>query len=131
MKSAPTQFASFDERCRTTPCRVCGHGPLKPVLDLGTMPVTATFRVDRNDESPAFPLEVAYCNGCSLVQLTETVASEVSFNAQYPYFSSYSDALLIHSREHVEALVAERQLDTSSHVVELASNDGYLLRNFV
>jgi SAM-dependent methyltransferase len=81
-------------------------------------------------EEPRFPLDVAFCGNCSLVQILETVPPEQLFSAEYPYFSSFSDALLTHSRENVRERIAERGLDGRSLVVELASNDGYLLQYY-
>jgi SAM-dependent methyltransferase len=80
---------------------------------------------------PHYPLNVVFCSACSLVQLRETVAPEVVFGEDYPYYSSFSDALMEHSRRNVERLIAERALGVDSLAVELASNDGYLLRYFV
>jgi SAM-dependent methyltransferase len=71
---------------------------------------------------------VAFCPNCSLVQILETVPPEVLFCDDYPYYSSVSDALARHTKENVEDLMKTRKLDSNSLVVELASNDGYLLR---
>jgi SAM-dependent methyltransferase len=78
-----------------------------------------------------FPLQVAYCPNCSLVQILETVPPEKLFCEDYPYYSSFSDTLLEHSRSNVLSLIEKRNLTESSFVVELASNDGYLLKNYV
>jgi SAM-dependent methyltransferase len=78
-----------------------------------------------------FPLNVAFCPHCSLVQLLETVPPDVLFCQDYPYFSSFSPALLQHSRANAVDLIKSRRLNANSLVVELASNDGYLLKNFV
>jgi hypothetical protein len=76
-------------------------------------------------------LEVVFCPQCTLVQIRETVAPEVLFASDYPYFSSFSNYLLEHSRRNVEELIRMRGIGPKSFVVELASNDGYLLRNYV
>ncbi len=78
-----------------------------------------------------FPLDVAFCSGCTLVQILEVVPPEQLFVDNYLYFSSFSDVLLRHARTHVDRLVRSGGLGSSSFVVELASNDGYLLRNFL
>jgi hypothetical protein len=78
-----------------------------------------------------FPLNVAFCPHCSLVQLLETVAPEELFCQDYPYYSSFSPALLQHSRVNALELIESRHLNGNSLVIELASNDGYLLKNFV
>lgn len=114
-------------------CRSCGETRLDPILDLGTTPLAD--RLLRNDQleepEPAFPLEVVFCPRCTLVQIRETVAPEVLFAPDYPYFSSFSTSLLEHSRRNVEELIRMRGLGPDSFVVELASNDGYLLSNYV
>ncbi len=116
-----------------TECRSCNSERLTPFLSLGELPLTAAFVSEAQLGQPEvrIPLTIAICEDCSLVQTLETVAPEVIFSRDYAYYSSYSDALLEHSREHALALIASRKLDESSLVVELASNDGYLLRNFV
>ena len=74
---------------------------------------------------------MAFCAECSLVQITEDVEPEKLFVDNYLYFSSFSDHLLKHSRDHALALIKDHNLGSSSFVVEIASNDGYLLKNFV
>ena len=102
-------------------------------LSLGEMPLPdALLRADELDgPEPRFPLDVGFCSGCSLVQILEEVPPERLFVDNYLYFSSYSEDLLRHAREEALALIEERRLDGGSFVVEIASNDGYLLRNFV
>ena len=114
-------------------CRVCGASGIKPFLDLGKTPLSdGLVRPDRLDgPEPRFALEVAFCPSCKIVQILEDVAQEVLFPDDYPYYSSFSDQLLEHSRLHAANLIATRNLDGESFVVELASNDGYLLQNFV
>lgn len=125
--------AAFAARCAAHRCRSCDSAELTPVLDLGAMPLADGFvPVDKLDQDdPRYPLEVAFCPRCTLVQILETVPPEVLFDRDYPYYSSFSDALLAHSRENALGLIKERKLDGDSLVVELASNDGYLLKNFV
>jgi SAM-dependent methyltransferase len=77
------------------------------------------------------PLEVAYCPKCALVQILETVPPEKLFCRDFPYYSSFIDTLLEHSRQNVLSLIERYGLNSNSFVVELASNDGYLLRNYV
>jgi SAM-dependent methyltransferase len=78
-----------------------------------------------------YPLEVAFCPNCSLVQILETVDPEELFCSDYPYYSSVSASLLEHSKQNVLELIDRRRLESESFVVELASNDGYLLKNYV
>ena len=120
--------AQFVERCRS-----CGGSAPRPFLSLGETPVANSLLSEDMlpAPEPRYPLEVGFCSRCSLVQLTHALPAEVIFNPDYPYFSSFSDALCRHAREHSLNLVATRALDERSLVVEVASNDGYLLRNFV
>lgn len=114
-------------------CRSCGAAGLVPVLDLGTTPLADRMplpsQLDRPE--PCFPLEVAFCPECSLLQILETVDPSMLFDADYPYFSSFSQYLLEHSRKNVLEIIERRGLGKDSLVVELASNDGYLLKNYV
>lgn len=114
-------------------CRVCGVDGVRPFLDLGKTPLSdGLVRPDKLDgPEPRFALEVAFCPSCKMVQILEDVAQEVLFPEDYPYFSSFSDHLLAHSRRHALNLIETRGLGSESSVVELASNDGYLLQNFV
>jgi SAM-dependent methyltransferase len=113
-------------------CRSCGgaHGEL--VLDLGLQPLANNLPrpEDLGKPEPKFPLRVAVCHQCWLLQITDLVPPTQLFS-EYLYFSSFSDALLRHSRAAVEQHIREFQLGPQSQVVEIASNDGYLLQNFV
>ncbi|MGH9259399.1 MAG: class I SAM-dependent methyltransferase [Acidimicrobiales bacterium] len=114
-------------------CRSCGGTDLRTFLDLGQTPLPDALvdpAADRSQEE-WFPLAVAFCPGCTLVQITEEVSAEKMFVDNYHYYSSFSDHLLKHSRDHALGLVETRGLGDDSLVVELASNDGYLLKNFV
>jgi hypothetical protein len=112
-------------------CRSCGSADLVTVLRLGSVPLADALLDQADAPEDRYPLTLAFCLECSLVQILETVPADVLFGADYPYFSSFSDELLRHSREHVESLIASRDLDSEALVVEIASNDGYLLRHFV
>jgi SAM-dependent methyltransferase len=116
-----------------TNCRSCGCPDLQVILDLGAQPIANALLSEEELERPEakFPLAVAFCPACALLQVTETVPAEILYRRHYPYFSSSSPALLKHSAEHVEALVRKYKLGPLSLVVEVASNDGYLLCNFV
>ena len=113
-------------------CRSCGgsHGTL--ILDLGLQPLANNLlrAEDLAKPEPKFPLRVAVCQSCWLLQILELVPP-VQLFSEYLYFSSFSDALLRHARAAVEKHIAECGLNSQSHVVEIASNDGYLLQNFV
>lgn len=114
-------------------CRSCGWRNLQSILSLGKMALADALLkpAQVNQPEPAFPLEVAFCSDCSLVQILETVPPEVLFCQDYPYYSSFSEAALRHSRANALELIDVRHLDLTSLVVELASNDGYMLKNFV
>lgn len=114
-------------------CRSCRQAGLEVFLDLGITPLADRLLTEEqlNQPEPTYPLEVAFCSHCALVQILETVPPEMLFCDDYPYYSSFSLALLQHSRENVLDLIASRHLDAKSFVVELASNDGYLLKNYV
>ena len=115
------------------PCRSCGHPDLQLFLSLGETPLADALLDDEmlTQPEPRFPLEVAFCPECSLVQILEEVPPEQLFVDNYLYFSSFSDVLTSHAKTHADALIEQRRLGPDSLVVELASNDGYLLRNFV
>ena len=117
----------------TVTCRSCGAPGLTSFLDLGVTPLADALVREEvlGEPEERFPLEVAFCEACTLVQILEEVPAEKLFVDNYLYFSSFSDHLLDHSRRHAEWLIGERDLGSESLVVELASNDGYLLRNFV
>lgn len=121
----------FIAKCAQASCRSCRRLGLLPVLDLGSMPLSDGLVLDQQASEEFFPLEMAFCPECSLVQILKTVPPEKLFAADYPYYSSFSDALLEHSRQNVLNLIATRKLGPQSLVVELASNDGYLLKNFI
>ena len=118
-------------------CRSCGSSTLTTFLSLGRTPVANTLLTPAELESlqhrdePTFPLDVALCEQCGLVQLVEGLPAEVMFHADYPYFSSFSPLLLEHAAAHARSLIHARSLGEDSLVVEVASNDGYLLRTFV
>jgi C-methyltransferase C-terminal domain/Putative zinc binding domain/Methyltransferase domain len=112
-------------------CRACGHSPLRVVLSLGKMPLANSLVTAEQlgGPEPRFPLDLARCTGCSLVQITETVPPEVLFR-DYVYFSSYSDTMVRHAGELSARLIRERHLGPESLAVEIASNDGYLLKGY-
>ena len=113
-------------------CRSCGSAALKDVLSLGDVPLADALlsKADLKQPEKRFPLNVAFCEDCSLVQIRETVAPEILFDDDYPYFSSFLPAWVQHCRVNAEELIETRQLGHDSLVVEVASNDGYMLRNF-
>ncbi|HSD65412.1 MAG TPA: class I SAM-dependent methyltransferase, partial [Vicinamibacteria bacterium] len=109
-------------------CRSCGGG-VEVLLTLGRVPLAnALLRPEEVDRpEPVFPLDVALCGSCALLQLVETVPPEELFS-EYLYFSSFSTTMVEHARRLCSRLVAERGLGRGSLAVEVGSNDGYLLR---
>ena len=106
---------------------------LEDILDLGETPLADRLitAARLQEDEPFFPLTLAFCPDCSLVQIRETVKPEILFGEDYPYYSSVSPALLKHFGASVEEILGRRNLGKNSLVLELASNDGYLLRNYV
>ena len=117
---------------RITACRACGAAELVPVLDLGDSPLADRLLTAEQLGVPEItvPLEFVFCPSCTLVQITETVAPEVLFCQDYPYYSSVSKSLLAHFAASAESIIESRGLGADSLVVEAASNDGYMLRSF-
>lgn len=113
-------------------CRSCGSSNLSVLLDLGVTPLAdRLLREDQlGDPEPLAPLTLVFCADCALVQIRETVDPEVLFYAEYPYFSSVSPSLLRHFADSAAHIMERWPLGPDSLVVEAASNDGYLLRNF-
>jgi hypothetical protein len=101
------------------------------VLSLGDQPLANALlvAVHRDHREPRYPLTLAFCDGCALVQITEVVPPELLFR-EYLYFSSFSDTMLAHARELVTRVIEQQRLGPSALVVELASNDGYLLQYY-
>lgn len=113
-------------------CRSCSERGLQLILSLHETPLANNLlSAEKLDESEAFyPLELAFCPHCTMVQITHTVSPAELFE-EYLYFSSFSDTMLRHAAAIAHDLIKSRQLDEKSLVVEIASNDGYLLKNFV
>ena len=112
-------------------CRSCGNADIVPILSLGRTPLAnallAREQLDQTEET--FPLDLVFCPRCALVQITETVSPEKLFR-EYFYFSSFSDTVLQNAHILANALIPRCNLNKDSLVVEVASNDGYLLKNY-
>ena len=110
-------------------CRSCGSDSLEIILQLGRLPLANAYptREELACREPLYPVELAFCASCTLVQLTETVPPEALFR-EYLYFSSYSDTVVRNAEEIVTRLIRSRNLNGSSRAGEIASNDGYLLQ---
>ena len=114
------------------PCRFCGAPLRHTFVDLGMSPLCETYlpASQLNQMEPFYPLHVFVCEKCFLVQLQEYVSAEDIFT-EYAYFSSFSDSWLAHAKAYTELMIQRFGFNKDSHVVELASNDGYLLQYFV
>lgn len=113
-------------------CRSCGASNLDQVIDLGQQPLANNLLgvADLDRAEPFFPLEVWVCRSCWLMQIAHVVPPVALFS-EYVYFSSFSDQMLQHASRAAVRYISEKKLSASSFVVEVASNDGYFLRNFV
>lgn len=116
---------------RQTACRSCGYQELQSFLSLGCTPLAnALLTQDQlGATEEKFPLELVFCSRCTLVQLTESISPEKLFR-NYLYLSSFSDTMLHHAQALASALIGSKSLDAARLVVEVASNDGYLLQYY-
>src|SRR4051794_13618296 len=114
-----------------SPCRFCAAALTRSFVDLGRAPLSNGFLTAEQLHAmePHYPLHAYVCENCLLVQLEEFASAETIFS-DYLYFSSFSDAWLRHADAYAERMIGELGLDARSLVVELASNDGYLLQYF-
>ena len=110
-------------------CRSCGSRRLTPVFDLGDMPLSDGFTAAAETPDPTYPLAIVFCEDCTLAQLRHTVDPQLLFTDDYHYFSSYTDTVVENAARNVAAALAHKPLGPDGLVVELASNDGYLLQH--
>jgi SAM-dependent methyltransferase len=115
-----------------TKCRFCSSELRALFADLGMSPLANSYltRDQLNEMEPFYPLQAYVCEQCFLVQAQEFEAPERIF-ADYAYFSSYSETWVEHARLYTEMIIKRLNLGSQSHVLEIASNDGYLLQHFV
>lgn len=114
-------------------CRFCGEPLDQLFADLGTTPLSNQYVTDAQMEAGldrAYPLIARVCGSCFLVQADEVVDHDAIFDEDYMYFSSYSDSWVAHAKRYADAMTQRFGLDKDSLVVEVASNDGYLLQHF-
>ena len=113
-------------------CRFC-KSPLEHIfIDLNNSPASNSFltKEQLNEPEMFYPLKVYTCTNCFLVQVDEYKKSDAIFNKDYVYFSSYSTDWLAHSKAYVEKMMQRFDFNSKSSIVEIASNDGYLLQYF-
>lgn len=117
----------------TTSCRSCGNEQLELIISFGQTPLADALITREQLGQPEYmaPLDFAFCPDCGLAQITEIVPPEILFCRDYPYFSSVSPALLKHFGDSARSLIQSKNLNADSLVIEAASNDGYMLKNFV
>ena len=114
-------------------CRACGSPDAIPILSFGRTPLADGLltREELGGVDITAPLDLVFCPKCTLVQITETVPPEILFGRSYPYFSSVSKSLREHFARSANSIIEKRSLNQHSLVIEAASNDGCMLRNFV
>jgi len=114
-------------------CRHCGKQLQHPFLDLGFAPPSNAYLKADDLHAPElyFPLKLHVCDACWLVQTEDYARSDELFTADYAYFSSTSSGWMRHAADYCSMIAERLQLNADSFVIEVASNDGYLLRNFV
>jgi 2-polyprenyl-3-methyl-5-hydroxy-6-metoxy-1,4-benzoquinol methylase len=117
----------------TPKCRYCETALENTFLDLGLSPISNAYvkAEDSNHGEMFYPLHARVCGKCLLIQIDDCGSPEKHFHDNYAYFSSYSTSWVEHARHYVEKMVREQNLNASSQVIEVASNDGYLLQHFV
>lgn len=111
-------------------CRICYKKIEKPFLSLGNMPLSNSLIIDPSAIEQYYPLDAYVCPDCFLVQSPEFGLAKNIFSAGYPYFSSYSETWLEHCKNYVDMMVNKHGYNANSFVVEIGSNDGYLLQYF-
>ncbi|OGW68926.1 MAG: hypothetical protein A2036_03335 [Omnitrophica bacterium GWA2_50_21] len=128
----PSKEKRIDVMSPPSLCRFCRSKLPGPFLDLGKMPLANSYlkNGDLPKQEPMFPLRVFLCKKCFLVQLADVNTSDQIFNNEYAYFSSYSSSWLKHAKDYTDLMVKRFGLNSSSLVIEIASNDGYLLQYF-
>lgn len=114
-------------------CRHCGSSSMHTFLDLGFAPPSNAYlsEADLNKPEKYFPLRVMVCDQCWLVQTEDYAGADELFSPEYAYFSSTSTSWLEHAKQYANQVIKSLRLDENSFVIEVASNDGYLLKNFV
>src|SRR5437762_13097752 len=108
-------------------CRFCNTSLTHIFIDLNNSPASNSFlsKEQLNEPETFYPLKVYTCYNCFLVQMDEYKKSDTIFNNKYAYFSSYSTTWLQHAKDYAEMMIDRFDLNSSSQIIEIASNDGY------
>src|SRR5262245_60544678 len=116
---------------RTLQYRACSRPRPVPVVSFGDVPLADKLRRMPNsfDPAPKVPLELVYCEACSLCQLSVSVSPSILFDDDYPYYSSVSPSLSRHFEESARSIIASYGVARGATVIEAGSNDGYMLRH--
>ena len=114
-------------------CRHCGKIVEHTFLDLGFSPMSNAYLTEDTLTRPEkhYPLKIKVCNHCWLVQTEDYAKVDEIFSADYAYFSSTSTSWMAHAKHYTQTIITKLGLTQNSHVIEVASNDGYLLKNFI
>jgi hypothetical protein len=112
-------------------CRACRSKKLSTFLDLGKSPISNDYQESLDAKNQNFPLAVLVCNSCEFLQLSEVHDPSTHFNDRYPYFSGYSSTWTNHCMKSSRELAQEFKLTEGKMVLEIASNDGTFIRNFI
>ena len=114
-------------------CQFCKRKLNNTLINLGKSPLANAYQstIKLSKKLIKYELKVLYCKNCWLFQLSKFVKEKKIFNSNYAYFSSFSNSWLNHSKKYVKNIIQQQNLSKKSFVVEIASNDGYLLKNFV
>lgn len=114
-------------------CRYCSEPLTYTFLDLGFAPLSNAYLTEANLFKPEkyYPLKIKVCDQCWLVQTEDYAQVDQLFSSEYAYFSSTSSSWLTHAKKYAEKITSELDLNAQSLIIEVASNDGYLLKNFV
>lgn len=114
-----------------TTCRFCASNIELSLVDLGSQPPSNSYLSSADAEEKVFPLRAVVCEDCHLVQLADEVPPGEIFTEDYAYYSSFSASWVAHAKTYAETMIKRFDLGSGSKVVEIASNDGYLLQHFV
>lgn len=114
-----------------TDCRFCAQPLTDTLVDLGEQPPSNSYLTSADADESFYPLKAMVCGKCRLVQLDTTVDPGAIFHDDYAYFSSFSSTWVAHAKTYAESMIERLGLDRASKVIEIASNDGYLLQHFV